>query len=142
VSGLQQFATDDAQLKQRQQLATSLLSDDVAWTRLLSEVATVIPDDVWLTAFQGHKGAAAAATPSTAGTVGSVTFSAMGFDHTSAARWLLRMADAPSFTGVWLPSSTKSTGVGGASLDTFTSTADLTPAARSNRADTYRTGTS
>jgi hypothetical protein len=60
----------------------------------------------------------------------------MGFDQTSAARWLLRVGDLSSLAGLWLPSSTKGAGN---SLVTFTSTADLTPAARSGsaRADQY-----
>jgi hypothetical protein len=65
-----------------------------------------------------------------------VNVAAMGFDHTSAARWLLRIGDLNEFTGVWLPSSTKSSGN---ALVTFTSTADLTQAARtgSERVNKY-----
>jgi hypothetical protein len=40
----------------------------------------------------------------------------------------LRVGDLPSLSGVWLPSSTKGAGAG---LVTFTSTADLTSAAKS-----------
>jgi hypothetical protein len=68
--------------------------------------------------------------------LGSVNVTAMGFDHSSAARWLLRIGDLSSFTGVWLPSSTRSTAT---NVVTFTSTADLTPSARSgaDRAGRY-----
>jgi type IV pilus assembly protein PilM len=130
VTNLQSVTSLDSQLAQRKQLVTSVLSDDVAWTRVLQEIATVIPNDVWLTNFSGSKagGAGSASAATTAGAAGTVNVSAMGFDHTSAARWLLRVGDLSSFTGVWLPSSTKSAGVG---TVTFTSTADLTPAARS-----------
>jgi hypothetical protein len=76
---------------------------------------------VWLTAFAGSQGEP-----------GTVNFSAMGFDQTSTARWLLRISELPSFTGLWVPSSTKAPGPRG--LVTFTSTANLTEAAESDRA--------
>jgi type IV pilus assembly protein PilM len=141
VAALQSSASLDVQLAQRRQLVTAALADDVAWTRLLQEIATVIPNDVWLTSFNGTKagtgtGAAGATSASTAGSVGTLNVTAMGVDHSSAARWLLRIGDLSSLTGVWLPSSTKGAG---ASLVTFTSTADLTAAAQSgaDRANQY-----
>jgi type IV pilus assembly protein PilM len=132
VAALQSVTALDTQLAQRRQLVTTALADDVAWTRLLQEIGTVIPNDVALTSFAGTKagatGATAGAATSPTSSVGSVNVNAMGIDHTSSARWLLRVGDLPSLTGVWLPSSTKAAGQ---SLVTFTSTADLTPAARS-----------
>ena len=133
VTALQSVTALDTQLAQRRQLVTTALSDDVAWTRVLQEIATVIPNDVWLTNFAGTKGGTAAtgtsgAAPSTS-QVGSINVNAMGLDaHSSSARWLLRIGDLSSLTGAWLPSSTKPAG---SNLVTFTSTADLTPAAKS-----------
>src|SRR5947199_22791 len=134
VSALQSVTALDAQLAQRRQLVTSVLADDVAWTRLLQEIATVMPNDVALTTFNGAKtgastgtGTASTAAPTTS-SVGAINVNAQGIDYTSAARWLLRVGDLPSLTGVWLPSSSKGAGP---SLVTFTSTADLTPAAKS-----------
>src|SRR5205823_186650 len=56
VAGLQSATALDAQLAQKSAQVTAALSDDVAWTRLLNEIATVIPNDVWLTTFTGAKG--------------------------------------------------------------------------------------
>ena len=129
VAGLQQVTSLDTQVSERRQLVAQALSDDIAWTRLLQEIATVIPDDVWLTSFSGQKvGAAGSTAPTAAAGVGTVNISAMGFDHTSAARWLLRVGDLRSLMGLWLPSSSRA-GAGG--LVTFTSTASVTDAARS-----------
>ncbi|MBV8980824.1 MAG: type IV pilus assembly protein PilM [Acidimicrobiia bacterium] len=132
VNALSGVTDLDTQLAQRREFVTSALADDVAWTRVLQEVATVIPNDVWLTSFQGQKANSTsptgAATAASSSAIGSINVTAMGFDHTSSARWLLRIGDLPSLTGVWLPSSTK--GAGQPTVQ-FTSTADLTPAARS-----------
>jgi Tfp pilus assembly protein PilN len=131
VAALQSVTALDSQLAQRRQLVTAALSDDVAWTRLLQEIGTVIPNDVALTTFAGAKAGAATGTGTAAAatsSVGSINVNAQGIDFTSAARWLLRVGDLPSLTGVWLPSSSKGAGP---SLVIFSSTADLTPAAKS-----------
>ncbi|HUR17399.1 MAG TPA: type IV pilus assembly protein PilM [Acidimicrobiales bacterium] len=119
-ASLQDTTTTAADLAQRQAQVQAALADDVAWTRLFQEVATVIPNDVWLTNFTGQKGS-------------QVNFQAKGFDQTSTARWLLRVAELRSLSGLWVPNSTK-TGDGSSAMVTFSSQANLTPAARSDRA--------
>ncbi len=121
--------TIETDLTQRQAQVQAVLADDVAWTRLFNEVATVIPNDVWLTSFNATKGPP-----------GNVTVQAQGFDHTSTARWLLRLGELKSLSGVWVPNSSKQ-GEGGASIVTFTSNANLTPQARSDRAQAFASGT-
>lgn len=127
VAQLQDLTALQTDLAARQTSAQAVLAGDVDWTRLLQDVATAIPNDVWLTGFTGAVG-----NPST------VNFAAMGFDQTSTARWLLRIGDLSSLNGLWVPSSTKSPGEGG--LVSFTSTAGLTDAARSDRAAKYAPG--
>jgi type IV pilus assembly protein PilM len=112
-------------LSQRQAAISTLLAKDVAWTRLLQEVATVLPNDVWLTQFSGSDS--------------DVNFTAQGLDQASAARWLLRVGDLKSLTNLWVPSSNKQPGPNGQVA--FTSTAVLTPAANSDRAQKYSEGT-
>lgn len=113
----------DLELAQRREQVKTVLATDVAWTRLFNEVATVLPSDVWLTSFNAKS-------------EGGVNFSAKGFDQTSTARWLLRMAELKSLSGLWVPTSAKD-GAGNASTVTFTSDANLTPAANSDRVQRY-----
>ncbi|MDP9404631.1 MAG: type IV pilus assembly protein PilM [Actinomycetota bacterium] len=129
------LATDIAQ---RQAQVQAVLADDIAWTRLFQDVATQIPNDVWITTFSGQKGPAAAAAAAAAPT-GTVTFQNMGFDQTSTARWLLRIGELRSLSGLWVPNSTKA-GEGANALVTFQSQANLTPEARSTRAAERGTG--
>jgi type IV pilus assembly protein PilM len=119
VDALKDVTALDTQIAAKTLLVQSALKGDVAWTRLLNEVATVMPGDVWLTSFGGTK-------------VG-VTFAVSGFDHTSTARWILRMNTLRSITGLWVPASTK-TSSGSSSSVSFTSSATLTAAAESGRA--------
>ena len=124
VAALAGVEVMQADVAARRQTISGLLANDVAWTTLLEEVSTVLPNDVWLTSFNGSAGDKTVP--------GSVDFAAMGFDQTSAARWLLRLGELDALDGLWLPSSTKSEG-DGRDLITFSSTATLTAAAHSDR---------
>ncbi|MDQ3756459.1 MAG: type IV pilus assembly protein PilM [Actinomycetota bacterium] len=116
------------ELGQRRGQVERVLADDVAWTRLFNEIATVIPNDVWLTSFTGTKGA-----PST------VNVAAVGFDQTSTARWLQRVGDLKSLTALWVPNSARA-GTGSAALVNFSSQANLTPEAQAKRTSRYTGG--
>ena len=140
---LSNVTTLEQDLTQRQAQITNVLRNDVAWTRLFNDIATVIPADVWLTTFQGTKATAASAATAGAAArpagVGSVTIQGRGFDQTSTARWLLRIGDLREFQGLWVPNSTKS-GAGDQQTVTFQSTATLTQDAVSRRLERYTTG--
>jgi type IV pilus assembly protein PilM len=116
------------ELTQRRGQVQLVLADDIAWTKLFNEIATVIPNDVWLTSFTGTKGA-----PST------VQIAAVGFDQTSTARWLQRLDQVDELTAVWVPNSSR-TGAGAGAVVNFTSQANLTPEATSRRTDRYTGG--
>ena len=133
VSELQAVEQLQAALAAKRGTVQAVLAGDVSWTRLIQQVATVMPNDVWLTTFSG--------TASTPTAPGSVSISAMGFDHTSTAHWLIRISDLESLSGVWVPSSTKSQGAT-RSLVSFSANASLTPAAGSDRVARYVGGPS
>jgi type IV pilus assembly protein PilM len=132
IASLQDIAALEVEIGERRASVVATLEGDVAWTRLLQEVATVLPNDVWLTSFQGTAGA-----DPTAGGLGTVQVSAMGFDQTSTARWLLRVSELRSVSGLWVPSSTKTPADTGQELVTFSSSANLTEAAESDRVQRY-----
>lgn len=170
----------DAQTRQREieslrAQVDQLLTTDVSWARMLQEIARTIPNDVWLTSFQGslqvggtRTGRAPATgsgttttAPSASGTGtataspdplagvtplpsvgGTVTFSATGLSFEAVAAWLQRIGEIPSFTNLWVSSATRSRGGDdGAALTrevvTFSSNAELTVAAASDRRDRW-----
>ena len=129
IAGLADVEALQADLASRTTTVTGVLANDVAWTRMLQEVATVIPNDVWLESFNG--------TAATATTPGTVTFSAKGSDQTSTARWLLRLSEVDSFADLWVPSSTKTPEDQTPEVVTFSANANLTRAAISERAAQY-----
>jgi type IV pilus assembly protein PilM len=156
----------DAQAKQQQLDAlraqiTGLLSTDVSWSRMLQDIARTIPNDVWLTSFQGTVTPAAqsSSTPpataqststtgsggtttttvpvATAGDLsGTVNFSAVGTDYPAVAAWLKMIAELPSLSDLWVPNISEAT-LGSQGIVDFSSTANLTPSARSDRLERY-----
>jgi len=145
-------ALADAQQKQAQldvlraQL-TSLLSTDVSWARMLQEISMTIPGDVWLTSFQGQVtvqggGAVGDATDSPgplSAISGTVNFSATGLDYPSVAAWIQRMSTMRSFTQLWVPQASVSS-FGTRDVVNFSSTVQVTDAARSDRLDDVTEG--
>ena len=137
----------------------TVLATDVSWSRMLQEIARTIPNDSWLTAFQGSTTAPSSGAPATIDTtsgvtgstgaiptagpgvitnIGTASFSATGLDFTSVASWIQRIGEIPSFSDLWVPSATKGGAVGTTrSLVTYSSTASITSASTSDRASRF-----
>jgi len=73
-----------------QSTVSGLLTQDVAWPRLLNEVARTMPNNVWLTTFQGQVTPVAVTpqvipTPGTSGSTATTTAGSSGSTPTSTA---------------------------------------------------------
>lgn len=91
ISALADAQAKQAQLQATQAQVVSLLQTDVSWSRLLQEIARTIPNDVWLTNFQGsvtqpaaRSGGAATTTTTAAGAGTTATTAAAGTSSTTA----------------------------------------------------------
>jgi type IV pilus assembly protein PilM len=116
----------------------SALAGDISWTRFLDGVVRSMPDSVWLQSLtvqagSGSRPAAGAAPAPGTGTSGSVQFAAIGLDYPAVADWLHKVAADPALANVAVAGLTQ-TGLGNRTVVNFSSTANLTPAARSDRA--------
>jgi type IV pilus assembly protein PilM len=129
INELAPFQEIESEFSQRSIVVGSALATDVAWSKLIQEVATVLPDDVWLDTFTGYA--------ETVGQPGGFSVTARGVNHTSSARWLLRLDNLESVGGLWVPSSVIRENEIGQDEATFSSTAGLTEAALSGRIDRY-----
>ena len=112
-------------------LVRTALETDVDWGIILNDLARLLPPRLWVETFSGT-----ITSETTPGVIGQVAFSGIGFDFPDVSAWL-RALDSEQFsgiTGTWV--STVSEGVFGAdTIVSFTSTAVLTEAATTNRAD-------
>ncbi|MCP3938304.1 MAG: type IV pilus assembly protein PilM [Actinomycetia bacterium] len=131
VAELQPVAQFEQVVGTRQALVENALAGDIAWTKLVQEVATVMPDDTWITAFIGKA--------PTSNEPGTIQISGNGFDHTSSARWLMRLESLESMSGLWLPASVRRPGgdEGDLSQVAFSSSAVLTERAQTARLERY-----
>jgi len=105
------------------------LDSDVDWGRLLNDLARFVPPGIDVLTFSGLAG-----TTSIEGALGTVSFSGSGSDFPDVAEWLRTLAseDFDGVTGPWVSQASRGSTEDGEFVD-FTSTAVLTPNARSNR---------
>ena len=115
----------------------SALAGDVAWTRFLDTLVRSMPSDVWLQSLNAQttpaKAGTTAAAPGTPAGAGSLQVSAVGLDYPAVAAWLTQVASDPALAGLAVGTLTQ-TELGNRPVVNFTSTATVTPAARSDRA--------
>jgi Tfp pilus assembly protein PilN len=115
----------------RADLVRVALDADVDWGIILNDLARLLPARVWVETFSGT-----VVPGSTNGVLGQVSFTGVGFDFPDVSDWL-RTLDSEDFVGItgsWVSTVTES-GLGAdTALVNFTSTAVLTDAAETNRA--------
>jgi Tfp pilus assembly protein PilN len=128
VGSLQDVSELADRVSQRRATAEGVLTGDIAWTRLVQQVAGAMPNDVWLTNVTG--------TRDTAGGPTTITFTAKTFDQGTPGRWIDRLAELPELEDVWVSNSAiEEDSVSGRQLVVFTSDATLTESAGSDRAE-------
>jgi Tfp pilus assembly protein PilN len=138
VNALQEFANLEKTVKDRQAVLATVMQGDVAWSRLLIELSMIIPGDSWLTSFIGTAGQQAAQQqqpqqpPGATAALGTLNFGSNTFDFPGVAKWISRLQELKSLQNIWVPTATKSA-IAGRDVITFTSTADLSGEAASNR---------
>jgi hypothetical protein len=100
IAGLDDVDELGAELQEQSDLVRTALEGDLAWSKLLQEIATVQPDDVWLRGLTAQS----AATGETPG----FSVAGRGFELTSPARWIIRLQALPTVGDVWVPVSERS----------------------------------
>jgi Tfp pilus assembly protein PilN len=112
------------------QLVTAM-GDEVRFSQLLTSLSLSTPSTVWIT---NMTLSTAALTPSTTGipTIGTFTVTGMGFGNNDVALWLESVAGVKTYSDPYFSTSTESL-IGTRKVVTFTSTANLTTSAFSNR---------
>ena len=125
----------------------SALSDDVSWTRFLDDLVRHMPEGAWIKTLDAQvTGTQAAGTAGTAGKastraktsgasagIGTLQVSVAGLDFPDAADWLRKLSGNPSLTGVTIGGGITKVGEGPAATIGFSSSANITPAAGSDR---------
>jgi type IV pilus assembly protein PilM len=138
VSQLQARTAVHGMVQARQTLVVNALTGDIDWVRVLGQLAAVMPPNLSLASFTGAR---ATATPGTASStpsagVGTLSFTVNGTGGLPAvAAWLDGLQRDHSLEGTWVSGITLTAKGGTVS---FSSTANLTPQADSNRAQAVK----
>jgi hypothetical protein len=131
IAGLDDIDELGAELEQKSDLVRTALEGDVAWSKLLQEIATVQPDDVWLRELTAQS----AATGETPG----FSVSGRGFELTAPPRWIIRLQALPTVGDIWVPVSERASDeeLNRFGEVEFESNGTITDEALSDRVDLY-----
>ena len=115
IDELQKFALLEAELQQKRTALQTVFVGDVNWPSLLTEIAMVIPGEVWLTSMNGSAAAAEGGSPvgtetaairiSNEAPTGRILFTGSALTLPGVAKWLIRQGTADAFSAVWLNSA-------------------------------------
>lgn len=145
IAELQRFAKLAAEVEAKRTALQTVFAGDVDWPAILTEVAMVIPGEVWLTNLTTSAGTTEGASPVGTETApvridsnepfGRIGFAGSSLSMPGVAKWMLRLESVREFFAVYLNNATKApdptgTGVG---LVTFDTSLELSNKAASRR---------
>lgn len=144
IDELRRFAELEAEVQAKRTALQTVFAGDVDWPALLTEVAMVIPGEVWLTNLTASAGTTEGAAPVGTETApvridskepfGRITFTGTSLSMPGVARWMLRLESVREFFAVYLNNATVAEdAAGGPSLVGFDSTLELSGRAASRR---------
>lgn len=143
IGELQRFAELEAEVTAKRTALQTVMAGDLDWPSLMTEIAMVIPGDVWLESFSTSAGATEGASPvptegnpiriSKKSPAGRIQFSGRSVCMPGVARWLVRLGTVKDFTSIWLNTATEEDSEPGCEVVRFDSTLELAPSAVSDR---------
>jgi Tfp pilus assembly protein PilN len=125
------------QVSARQAMLSQAMGDEIRWSTYLNDLSLRTPDHVWLTNISAVENSTGAVSPTTpgavaSGSIGTVTFAGVAFSHDDVATWLEALAKEKGFVNPYFTNATE-TPIGPRTVDDFTSSVDLSSAAKSGR---------
>ncbi len=151
IDELQSFAELADEVQKKRTALQQVMAGDVDWPALLTEVALVVPGEVWLTTLTASAGQTEGAAPVGTETAavrisekrafGRVQFVGKSLSFPGIAKWLIRQETVEDFSAVWLNSATKeaqeasagATTAAGPEVVTFDTTIELSGKIASRR---------
>ena len=150
IDELQRFADLDAELRAKREALVTVMAGDVSWPTLLTEIAMVIPGEVWLETIVASAGETVGATPVGTETAavriaqeaafGRIQFSGRAVSMPGVARWLIRLATVNEFQAIWLNSAVAEDIPEGVGVVDFDSTLEFDDGAGSERFQQFGEG--
>ena len=143
IDALQRFADLDLEVQTKRTSLQTVFAGDLDWPALLTEVAMVVPGEVWLENLTTSAGTTEGSSPvATEGNpirlsqelpTGRVAFDGQSVCMPGVAKWLIRLATVKEFNAVWLGSASEADTRPGCEVVDFQSTLELSDEAYSHR---------
>ena len=145
IDELARFAALDAEVKAKRTALQTVFAGDIDWPAIMTEVAMVVPGEVWLDQLTASAGATEGAAPVASETnairltrvaaVGRLSFAGNSAScMPGVAKWLIRLAAVDEFDAAWLGSATEADSRPGCEPPvTYDSTLELNQKALSHR---------
>ena len=143
IAELQRFAELEAEVQAKRTALQTVFAGDIDWPAMMTQIAMVIPGDVWLNNFSTSAGTTEGAAPvgseanairlSNKSPIGRISFDGNSVCMPGVPRWLIRLGTVKDFSAVWLSDATEADSRPGCEPVTFSSTVELDDSALSNR---------
>ena len=144
IAELQRFADLAAEVEAKRTALQTVFAGDLDWPALLTEIAMVVPGEVWLTNLGASAGTTEGASPVGTETAavridpkepfGRMTFAGSSLSMPGVAKWMLRLESVKEFFAVYLNNATGGPEADGTTpVVTFDSTLELSEKAASGR---------
>lgn len=142
IAELQQFAQLDAEVQAKRQALVAVMTGDLDWPLLLTEVAMAVPGEVWLTNLTASAGNTEGSSPVGTETApvrvsaniptGRISFEGTSLSMPGVAKWLIRQEISKRFSSIFLTDAALTEEFSSDAFN-FTSTLELNENAYSER---------
>lgn len=142
INELQQFAELEREVNEKRQALVAVMTGDIDWPLLLTEVAMAVPGEVWLTSLSGSAGNTEGSAPvgtesapirvSSNTPTGRISFAGTSLSMPGVAKWLIRQEVSKRFEAIFLSDATLTEEFSSDAYD-FQSTLELNNNALSER---------
>lgn len=143
IAELQRFAELEAEVQAKRTALQTVFAGDIDWPAMMTQIAMVIPGDVWLNSFSTSAGVTEGAAPVGSETnairltnkspIGRISFEGNSVCMPGVPRWLIRLGTVKDFSAIWLTDAAEADSRPGCEPVTFSSTVELDDSALSNR---------
>jgi Tfp pilus assembly protein PilN len=147
IDELQRFADLEAEVQDKVSALQTVMAGDINWPKVLTEVALVVPGEIWFEQMSGSAGATEGASPVGTETAavrivdetptGRLTFTGRTLSMPGVAKWLIRQMSVKDFQAIWLNNAAfteeGNVDAAGVVVGDWESTLELGPEALSDR---------
>ncbi len=143
IDALARFAELEAEVQAKRTALQTVFAGDIDWPAIMTEIAMVIPGDVWLESFGTSAGATEGAAPVGSETnpirlsnktpAGRINFTGRSVCMPGVPRWLIRLGTVKDFSAIWLSNASEADSRPGCEPVSFQSTVELSETSLSKR---------